>query len=125
MYGTGMTAMDEYIKKNALYEKIAQLEELSRNRYLKTPSNSPCHSRYMEQLNERTFFKQVIADFPAADVVPVRHGRWIRVSKLCGEYECSVCHGADSNCSDYYGTHIVTEQDYCPFCGAKMDGGAD
>ena len=57
--------------------------------------------------------------------VPVRHGRWIRVSKLCGEYECSVCHGADSNCSDYYGTHIVTEQDYCPYCGAKMDGGAD
>ena len=57
--------------------------------------------------------------------VPVRHGRWIRINKLCGEYECSVCHGADSNCSGYYGTHIVTEQDYCPFCGAKMDGGAD
>ena len=56
--------------------------------------------------------------------VPVRHGRWIRIKK-CGEYECSICHGADSNCSDYYGTHIVTEQDYCPFCGAKMDGGAD
>ncbi len=57
--------------------------------------------------------------------VPVRHGRWIRINKLCGEYECSVCHGADSNCSGYYGTHIVTEQNYCPFCGAKMDGGAD
>ena len=57
--------------------------------------------------------------------VPVRHGRWIRVNKLCGEYECSVSHGADSNCSGYYGTHIVTEQDYCPFCGAIMDGGDD
>ena len=57
--------------------------------------------------------------------VPVRHGRWIRINKLCGEYECSVCHGVDSNCSGYYGTHIVTEQNYCPFCGAKMDGGAD
>ena len=21
--------------------------------------------------------------------------------------------------------HVVTEQEYCPFCGAKMDGGAD
>ena len=60
-----------------------------------------------------------------SDVTPVRHGRWIRVNKLCGEYECSVCHGTDSNCSGYYGTHIVTEQDYCPFCGAKMDGGDD
>ena len=57
--------------------------------------------------------------------IPVRHGRWIRVNKLCGEYECSVCRGVDSNCSGYYGTHIVTEQDYCPFCGAKMDGGDD
>ena len=57
--------------------------------------------------------------------VPVRHGRWIHIKKSCGEYECSVCHGADSNCSDYYGTHIVTEQDYCPNCGSRMDGGAD
>ena len=57
--------------------------------------------------------------------VPVRHGRWIRINKLCGEYECSVCHGVDSNCSGYYGTHIVTEQNYCPFCGAIMDGGDD
>ena len=38
-----------------------------------------------------------------------------------GEYECSVCHGEDSDCSDYYGTHVVTEQDFCPNCGAKMD----
>ena len=53
--------------------------------------------------------------------VPVRHGRWIRINKLYGEHECSVCHGVDSNCSGYYGTHIVTEQNYCPFCGAKMD----
>ena len=57
--------------------------------------------------------------------VPVRHGRWIRINKLCGEYECSICHGTDSNCGGYYGTHIVTEQDYCPFCGAIMDGGAE
>ena len=57
--------------------------------------------------------------------VPVRHGRWIRINKLYGEHECSVCHGVDSNCSGYYGTHIVTEQSYCPFCGAIMDRGAD
>ena len=57
--------------------------------------------------------------------VPVWHGRGIRINKLCGEYECSICHGTDSNGSGYYGTHIVTEQDYCPFCGAIMDGGDD
>ena len=58
---------------------------------------------------------------PAPDVEPVRHGQWICIRKGYGEYECSVCHGVDSDCSDYYGTHVVTEQDYCPNCGAKMD----
>ena len=57
---------------------------------------------------------------PAADVAPVVHGRWIYIGKY-GEYECSVCHGIDTDCSDYYSSHVVTEQDYCPNCGAKMD----
>lgn len=58
---------------------------------------------------------------PAADVTPVVHGRWICINKRYGEYECSVCHGVDANCSDYYGIHAVTEQEFCPNCGAKMD----
>ena len=58
---------------------------------------------------------------PTADVAEVRHGRWICINKRYGEYECSVCHGMDSNCSDYYGIHAVTEQEFCPSCGAKMD----
>ena len=66
--------MAEYIDKSALYEKIAQLEELARNRYLETPSSSPFCSRYMTQLNERTVFKHIIADFPADDVAPVITG---------------------------------------------------
>lgn len=61
------------------------------------------------------------AEIPAADVVEVRRGRWICINKIYGEYECSVCHGMDSNCSDYYGIHAVTEQEFCPSCGAKMD----
>ena len=62
-----------------------------------------------------------IKSIPAADVAEVRRGRWICINKRYGEYECSVCHGMDSNCSDYYGIHAVTEQEFCPSCGAKMD----
>ena len=62
----------------------------------------------------------IILSAPAADVAPVRHGRWILVDKSYGEYECSVCHARDSNCSDYYGVHDVTGQDWCPYCGAIM-----
>lgn len=56
----------------------------------------------------------------AADVAPVVHGRWIYTGKY-GEYECSICHGIDADCSDYYSVHLVTEQNYCPNCGARMD----
>lgn len=71
------------------------------------------------------WYADKIKDIPAADVAPVVHGRWICIRKGYGEYECSVCHGVDSDCSDYYGTHVVTEQDYCPNCGSRMDGDDD
>jgi hypothetical protein len=77
--------MAEYIDKSALYEEIAQLEELARDRYLETPSNSPCSSRYMAQLNERTSFKHIIADFHSADVAPVvrcKDCKYYRVSTM-------------------------------------------
>lgn len=107
--------MAEYIDKSALYEKIAQLEELARNRYLETPSSSPFCSRYMTQLNERTVFKHLIADFPADDVAPVRHGRWLCVDTDTEQFFlCNRCKK-----KEYW------ESDYCPNCGCRMDGGDD
>lgn len=111
--------MAEYIDKGALYEEIAQLEELARDRYLETPSNSPCSSRYMSQLNERTAFKHIIADFHSADVAPVVHGRWIEQEKYTFGvmYDCSIC-----------GDRILDNGhswNYCPNCGARMDGDDD
>ena len=47
--------------------------------------------------------------------VPVRHGRWIDAREYCGDYMCS-------NCEALYGTNKFN---YCPNCGAKMDGGAE
>ena len=55
---------------------------------------------------------QVILDEPAADVVEVRHGRWIED----GNYQyCSEC-GEEHSWVDY-------RAPYCDICGAKMDGG--
>ena len=100
--------MDEFISKNTLYKIIAQLEESSRDRYLKTPSDSPCRSRYIEQLKERTFFKQIIAGFPSADVEPVVRCR-----------DCMVPHNKYTGCPELNG--LVTPSDfYCPF-GKRKD----
>ena len=55
----------------------------------------------------------------AVDVVPVRHGYWI--SKNPHGYEwIFVC----SNCDYVDGYPFNERPNYCPNCGAKMDGGA-
>lgn len=59
---------------------------------------------------------KILNQFPVADVAPVRHGRWID-----GDPYCPICRkdkfrGLDADVwSDW-------QPDYCPNCGAKMDG---
>ena len=53
--------------------------------------------------------------FPAADVAPVRHGRWNNSLARITPY-CSAC-GHSHRC-------LIRTPNYCPNCGAKMDGGA-
>ena len=58
---------------------------------------------------------------PAADVMKVRHGRWI-TKNVDGSWRvdtCSVCN------KDTHYVRFAPEYDYCPDCGAKMDGGRD
>jgi hypothetical protein len=60
---------------------------------------------------------QYIEQIPAADVVEVRHGRWVSVQHKLARV-CSVCNRdepykfADVDADVY---------NYCPNCGAKMD----
>lgn len=58
--------MDKLISAEKLYNKVAELEELARDRVLDTPTTSPAHPRYVAQLNERTALKHMIMDEPAA-----------------------------------------------------------
>lgn len=99
-----MLEMDEYIEREAAIAAI---------------TSDPPDAHYPQ------WYADKIKAITAADVYKVRRGRWICIRKGYGEYECSVCHGVDSDCSDYYGTHVVTEQDYCPNCGSRMDGDDD
>ncbi len=60
-----------------------------------------------------------------ADVVEVRHGEWekdpiaIRGVGEIYDYRCSVC-TARAHKGEYGNYDYIT--DYCPNCGAKMDG---
>lgn len=62
---------------------------------------------------------------PAADVQPVKHGRWIDI------YEWAKMHDSipSGMCLYYWCSECQEEQEkksnFCPHCGARMDGGAD
>ena len=59
-----------------------------------------------------------LRDMKAADVAPVRHGRWILDEKRYVIYcsECGEVSGYSLNLRD-----VREENHYCPNCGCKMD----
>ena len=65
------------------------------------------------------------------EVAPVRHGRWISLTECANEgVYCSICKKKVWK-SDYICAWCSKKNrnklrsNYCPNCGAKMDGGAD
>ena len=90
--------MDEYINKEAAIRDLL--------------NDSPGQVRY-----SREDAADCIRYMDAADVAPVRHGRWldVREKRLFGEHYF-LC----SNCKSRNG--LMIPFNYCPNCGAKMDG---
>lgn len=98
--------MAEYIKREATIKAIVD----SRNRYYNSASNQYLVGR-CDGLDIAAGLLRVA---PAADVAPVVHGRW--VSKNEWTFVCSNC--------DYVDAYPFDDRyNYCPNCGAKMDGG--
>lgn len=66
-----------------------------------------------------------IAEIPTADVVEVKHAYW-QINELkhtkAKFITCSIC---DSVIDCNYTSIDENEFDFCPYCGAKMDGRRD
>ena len=82
--------MDEYIKRKYAIDAVLDV-------YYETPD--------IDLSGEK--FEAAIRKIQAADVAPVRHGRWIKHDD--GVFTCSECGNAESN-----------ESYFCRYCGAKM-----
>jgi len=67
-------------------------------------------------LSEQQSRTVYICQFPAADVAPVKHGRWRQVDEI--KCECSNC-----GIIVLIAVYPHGDKNYCPNCGAKMDGG--
>ena len=95
--------MDEYIKRGYAVDAVLDV-------YCDTPDiDLSCEK-----------FEAAILKIQAADVVPVRHGRWIESPRLyygAKQYECSLCYS-----DTFWNKHSITEKyPHCPNCGCKMD----
>ena len=62
---------------------------------------------------------KIVDDAPTVDAVEVVHGRWEPRTDAIGFVRCSVCRG----CNIYDDWADGKKWNYCPHCGAKMDGG--
>ena len=102
--------MDEYIDKNAT---VGILEAMSRS------ADCECIKKRLEKAAKR------VSAIPAADVAPVVRGVWEKepssywrwtssgaVAVTRTTYRCGLC-----------GRGTAVKSNYCPNCGAKMDGG--
>ena len=109
--------MAEYIEREAISEEI-------RKYYYKNPPNSSYEEGFDRGLDRA---QRAILNAPAANVAPVRHGQWISLTECANEgVYCSICKKKVWK-SDYalcsHKSRNKLRSDYCPNCGAKMDGG--
>lgn len=74
---------------------------------------------YMRGTNRYFTVKCDIESFPTVDVAPVVHGRWIEDHDYLKCPECGVMVKWDFTFFD------IGDWNYCPNCGAKMDGGIE
>ena len=97
--------MTKYIELEALKNRFAK-----RLVWLK----KDIHDEYSLGLHDGCEYDtKLIDEIPSADVAPVRHGRWIDSLARITSY-CSAC-GHSHRC-------LIRTPNYCPNCGAKMDG---
>ena len=92
--------MAEYIDRNAFLERMKKT-----NRYFDV--------------------KHDIENFPAADVAPVVHGRWDDSGRYTFPSGNTAVRCTNCGCALTESEYRLNNWNYCPVCGARMDGGED
>ena len=101
--------MAEYIERDALMLRIKEIHCAGCDSY----NGLRCRACLVDDALD------YIDSEPAADVAPVRHGRWEWETEDL--YRCTDCH-EKVHVKEVMGR---PDWDYCPNCGAKMDGGTE
>ena len=80
--------------------------------WLKQYGQDVLHGKYKFSL---MYIWKNLMDLPSADVVPVLHGAW----------EHHISFGVCDKCGYEYNWTGTDAKNFCPNCGAKMDGGKE
>lgn len=64
--------------------------------------------------------KSILFGLKAADVVEVRHGRWMTTDAYPHHLYCSVCYKTYAKNAKWV-NELDLPTNYCPNCGARMD----
>lgn len=70
----------------------------------------------------RKNINDVIDGAPAADVAPVRHGRWDDSGRYMFPSGAVAVRCTNCGCALTESEHRLYNWSYCPVCGSKMDG---
>ena len=76
-------------------------------------------SHLINKQNKPLDVMREITEFPAADVAPVKHGKWgaYEVFPLTASLNGHPC----SECGMRFSTSQIVFMNYCPNCGARME----
>ena len=102
--------MAEYIERDALLQMVK-------------PDDPVDEVNAITIATGKYLIRKFVSDAPAADVAPVRHGRWVQA--ICHEeFDDGFVNRVKECCSVCHAPNWRRTTNYCPNCGAKMDGGA-
>lgn len=100
----------EYIEREALIKICEEIIQIRWNETTAPVSWSHAYADFIEDIENQ----------PSADVAPVRHAKWVLIDECVNEgVYCSNCH------KKVYRVEYANQKvksNYCPNCGAKMDG---
>lgn len=105
--------MAEYIEREWLLEAFGEEPQIWIDEAEEVQANDDWHA-----------YTGIVKAAPAADVVPVVHGRWVGLEydgyadgyPVYDLWECSVCG------EEVSGEDVPTTHPWCHGCGARMDG---
>lgn len=75
-------------------------------------------------LHYPSWYANIIDSIPVADVAPVVHGRWDESGRYTFPSGSTAVRCTECGCALTVSEFRLNNWNYCPVCGAKMDGGA-